>query len=208
MLDWRTLEGAEPPQLPGLTTTQKNDILRLLAEFPTVIGGKLGRTMVVEHKVHVEGGQPIHQQPYQVAVVRRDVLKKELDKMLEQGVIWASTSPWASPLVMVDKKDGGIRLCVDYRKVSKMSKNNALQQANLSLKLCKCQFALKKVHYLGYVVGEGRIEPDPKKVEAVNNFKQPMQLQRVKLGHSIALVVITGSLYPISLLLQLNLQSY
>ena len=63
LLDWRTLEGVEPPQLPGLTTAQKNDILRLLAEFPTVTGGKLGRTTVVEHKVHVEGGQPIHQQP-------------------------------------------------------------------------------------------------------------------------------------------------
>ena len=125
LLDWRTLEGAEPPQLPGLTTTQKNDILKLLAEFPTVTGGKLGRTTVVEHKVHVEGGQPIHQQPYQVAVARRDVLKKELDKMLEQGVIRASTSPWASPLVLVDKRDGGIRLCVDYRKVNKMSKFDA-----------------------------------------------------------------------------------
>ena len=45
-------------------------------------------------------------------------LQKELDKMFEQGVMHASISPWASPLVMVDKKDGGIRLCVDYRKVN------------------------------------------------------------------------------------------
>ena len=42
--------------------------------------------------------------------------------MLEQGVMHVSISPWASPLVMVDKKDGGIRLCVDYRKVNKVSK--------------------------------------------------------------------------------------
>ena len=78
-----------------------------------------------------------------------------------------------------------------------------LQQANLSMKLRKCQFALKKV---GYVVGEGRIEPDPRKSRQSTILSN--QSQRVKLGHSMALLATTGNSCPILLLMQLHLQSY
>ena len=84
LLDWRTLEGVEPPQLPGLTIIQENDVIKLLGEFPPVTGGKLGRTAVVEHKIHIEGGQPIRQQPYQVPVARREALK-ELNKIVRRS---------------------------------------------------------------------------------------------------------------------------
>ena len=74
VFDWRTLEGAEPPRLSDLTAAQQNDVTRLLAEFPSVTSGTLGRTTVVEHKVHIENSQPIRQQPYRVAMARREVL--------------------------------------------------------------------------------------------------------------------------------------
>ena len=41
-------------------------------------------------------------------------MKKELDVMLEAGVVRPSTSPWVLPIVIVEKKDGGLRFCVDY----------------------------------------------------------------------------------------------
>jgi len=50
---------------------------------------------------------------------------------------------------------------------------SCLQQTGLSLKLPKCQFGLNKVHYLGHVIGNGEVLPDPRKVEAVKNFKRP-----------------------------------
>ena len=48
-------------------------------------------------------------------------MKKELDEMLEKGIIEATSREWASPIVMVKKKDGSLRLCVDYRRLNAVS---------------------------------------------------------------------------------------
>ena len=45
---------------------------------------------------------------------KRELVKEELDEMLAAGMIHPSTSPWASPIVLVPKKDGRVRFCVDY----------------------------------------------------------------------------------------------
>ena len=58
---------------------------------------------------------------------------------------------------------------------------SCLQQTGLSLKLPKCQFGLNKVHYLGHVIGNGEVLPDPRKVEAVKNFKRPETKTEVSL---------------------------
>ena len=53
------------------------------------------------------------------------MIKKELDEMLAADIIRPSTSPWASPVVLVGKKDEGVRFCVDYRKLNQLAKFDA-----------------------------------------------------------------------------------
>lgn len=63
-------------------------------------------------------GPPIKQRPYRQPLTKRHIVDAEIDKMLKQGVIRPSVSPWASPITLVPKKDGLTRFCVDFRRVN------------------------------------------------------------------------------------------
>ena len=68
------------------------------------------------HKIPVkEGSDPINQRPYRYAVHQKNEIDKMVEEMLAAGTIQPSSSPYASPVVLVKKKDGTWRLCVDYR---------------------------------------------------------------------------------------------
>lgn len=68
------------------------------------------------HKIPVkEGSDPINQRPYRYAVHQKNEIDKMVEEMLTKGIIQPSSSPYASPVVLVKKKDGTWRLCVDYR---------------------------------------------------------------------------------------------
>ena len=85
----------------------------------------------MEHEIHVGEASPIHQKPYRVPYSRRELVKEELDKMLEAKIIRPSISPWASPIVLVPKKDGGVCFCVDYRRLNKVAKFDAYPIARM-----------------------------------------------------------------------------
>ena len=62
--------------------------------------------------------------PYRMSADELDELKKQLKKLQEQGFIRPSASPWGSPFLFVDKKDGTKRMCVDYRTLNSMTIKN------------------------------------------------------------------------------------
>ncbi len=72
----------------------------------------LTRTNTIEHKLSMTG-RPMRIPPLRVAPVRRKIIEDEILKMEKEGTITKSTGPWCSPIVLVRKKDGTIRFCVD-----------------------------------------------------------------------------------------------
>ncbi|KAL0332911.1 UNVERIFIED_CONTAM: Transposon Tf2-12 polyprotein [Sesamum calycinum] len=67
---------------------------------------------------------PISIAPYRMAQVELQELKKQLEELLEKGFVRPSTSPWGAPVLFVKKKDGSMRLCVDYRQLNRVTVKN------------------------------------------------------------------------------------
>lgn len=101
-------------QVPNLGGREEKQLKELLERHNELFKPTPGRTAVVEHSIHVEDAIPIRQKPYRIPYSRRKVVEKDIQKMLDAGVVRRSNSPWASPIVLVEKKDGGVCFCVDY----------------------------------------------------------------------------------------------
>ena len=86
---------------------------------------ELRKTHLVTCKIDKGDHPPIKQNPYSLPYSQRQLVKEHVQKMLEAGVIEPSQSPWASPIVIVDKKDGSKRFCVDYRALNEAAVQNS-----------------------------------------------------------------------------------
>jgi hypothetical protein len=75
----------------------------------------------------IPGTAPIAQRPYHMNPQELEELKKQLANMLSKGLICPSASPWGSPVLFVDKRDGTIRLCVDFCKLNEVTIKNKYQ---------------------------------------------------------------------------------
>lgn len=73
-----------------------------------------------DHKISlVQGANPVNKRPYRYAKHKKDVIDRLVQEYLTSGIIQKSSSPYASPIVLVGKKDGSWRLCVNYRELNK-----------------------------------------------------------------------------------------
>ena len=79
-------------------------------------------THLTSHAIKTEGAAPVKQPPRRVPLAYAADEKKAIEDLKAKGVIRESVSPWASPIVRVKKKDGGVRPCVNYRKVNELVK--------------------------------------------------------------------------------------
>ncbi|KAK3085966.1 hypothetical protein FSP39_011423 [Pinctada imbricata] len=78
----------------------------------------IGQTSLVEHTIETGDARPIKQRPYRIPLAKRFLAEAEIRDMAERGIIEPSNSPWCSNLVMVTKKDGSVRFCLDFRKLN------------------------------------------------------------------------------------------
>ena len=87
--------------------------------------GDLGRTDIVQHRIHT-GDQPaIKQRVRRYPAARREEERQLVEDMLAIGIIQESNSAWSSPTVLVKKKDGTTRFCIDYRRLNQATKVDA-----------------------------------------------------------------------------------
>ena len=100
---------------------------RVLAEYPDVLNPEPGRTDLVSLCINTADHTPVSSHPYRIAPRWREEVKKQLDQLLELGIIQPSVSPWSSSIVTIKKKDGGVRICIDYRAVNAITQPDPYQ---------------------------------------------------------------------------------
>ena len=108
--------------LSHLDKKTQRQFRRMLMEFQEMWSGQLGQVQGFDHKIEIqEGAKPYRSQLYRAGPKARAEIKEQLTIMKEAGVITESQSEWASPVVLVPKKDGSLRFCVDYRRLNSMT---------------------------------------------------------------------------------------
>jgi hypothetical protein len=113
-------------KLDHLSQKEQRELMEVLNKYSDVFDDRPGRTTLVTHDIKLKPGtKPIKQNPYRANPVKMKQIKKEIDEMLELGIIEESQSSWASPIILVDKPDGTFRFVVDYRKVNNVSEIDA-----------------------------------------------------------------------------------
>jgi transposase InsO family protein len=101
-------------------STHRTHIQDLLWEYGKLFDirnpSKINFTL--EHAIDTGQNRPVYTTPYRRSPKDHEILTEQTLKLLNQNTIESSTSPWCSPVVLVKKKDGGTRFCVDYRKLN------------------------------------------------------------------------------------------
>jgi hypothetical protein len=105
-----------------------SEAINVVSEFPDVFPEELP-CMPPERKVEfaielIPGTAPISKRAYRVSGPELVELKKQIDELSEKGYIRPSTSPWAAPVLFVEKKDGTKRICIDYRALNEVTIKN------------------------------------------------------------------------------------
>ena len=104
-----------------LSADEQRQLRELLQSFDDVITDLPGNCNLTKHRIILTDETPIASRPYPVPYAVRESLDREIEEMLRLGVVRPSESPYASPVVIVKKKDGSNRICIDYRKLNKIT---------------------------------------------------------------------------------------
>ncbi|KAJ4974519.1 hypothetical protein NE237_007693 [Protea cynaroides] len=101
------------------------DVMR---DYPDVFSEELPRLppdRVTEFVIDlIPGAAPVSKDPYRMAPTELKELKVQLQELRDKGYIRPSISPWGAPVLFVKKKDGSVRLCIDYRELNKLTIKN------------------------------------------------------------------------------------
>ncbi|KAL5510007.1 hypothetical protein EMCRGX_G005471 [Ephydatia muelleri] len=108
-----------------LSGQQRQELHVLLGKFCTLFSNRPGRTSLMEHDLQTGTARPVKLAPYRIPQAYRETVKQEIRDMLQAGIIEPSNSEWGAPLVLAKKKDGSLRLCVDFRRLNSVSKSDA-----------------------------------------------------------------------------------
>ena len=138
---------------PNLSSGQRTEIHGLVDSFSDIFSDLPAKTNAIKHTIKVSSKEPVKLKPYPLPFSSEQVVREEINNMLLNDVIEPSESPYSSPIVLVKKKDGSIRFCIDFRKLNAITIGDACpipDHDNIMLKMHKAIFFTKLDMTKGY----------------------------------------------------------
>ncbi|KAJ8016400.1 hypothetical protein DPEC_G00006830 [Dallia pectoralis] len=112
----------------GLSSEQREQLEQLLVEFKDSFAWDeegVGCTHLVQHEIDTGDARPIKTRPRRIPLARQEAADRAVEEMEKAGFIEPSNSPWSAPVVMVPKKGGKLRFCVDYRELNAVTRKDS-----------------------------------------------------------------------------------
>ncbi|HEY1645698.1 MAG TPA: reverse transcriptase family protein, partial [Candidatus Saccharimonadales bacterium] len=110
-----------------MENSDKRALVRVLKEHVAAFANhpkRVGITDLVQHKIDTGDSLPIHMPPYRLGPHVDGKIQEMVQDMKADSVIEESSSPWSSPVLLVKKKDGSMRFCIDFRRVNAVTKKD------------------------------------------------------------------------------------
>ncbi|CAK1600031.1 unnamed protein product [Parnassius mnemosyne] len=160
----------------------KNDhdsLITLLTNYSDCFANKtqdLGSTDLLKMKIKLTTEQPIYRQPYRLSHSEQEIVRSKVSELLDAGIIRESESCFASPVIIVKKKNGDSRLCVDYRalnaitvkdryplpniddQVSKLAGKNFFTSLDLAQSYHQVKIDPEDIHKTAFITPQGHFE--------------------------------------------------
>lgn len=119
------MDDVDLSSLPGEDQSKVRSLLNRYANVFSAHDGDLGCTNLVSHDIPLIDDTPVRQRYRRIPPSEYEMVKMHINQLLSAQVIRESSSPFASPIVLVRKKDGSLRLCVDYRQLNSKTRRDA-----------------------------------------------------------------------------------
>jgi len=163
---------------PELSQKQKQELHTLLHQYSSVLSDLPGRTDLEDHKIYLNTDVPIYTKQYPLPFQSTEIITKEVQSLLDLDVIERSESAYSSPIVLVKKKDGGMRMCLDFRALNKetvLDREPIPNQEEIFARLCKAKYFSRTDLTKGY--HQIKMDEDSKQFTA---FQTPLGLMQYK----------------------------
>ena len=179
-------ELATKVDLQHLEPALKEQVLAQLAKFTSVFSQgdhDVGCAGVTQHRIELHDDTPIRQKPRRFPQPVADEIERQCEELVGLNILDYSKSPWSSPVVPVKKKDGSIRLCIDYRELNRVTKADRFPIPNMN----ELVFGLYGMRYfttLDLVKGYYQVplDPDSAELTAFSTTRNHYQFNRLSFG--------------------------